>query len=128
MKPYPHQIDVYRGDYFYDTFRVRHRVWNPAYNDGRGGWGPGPYRDMSGWTGNFQIRATPDSATVMGQGQVFVIDQTEILGAIQFSMEADQTELLVKGDAVYDVELTDPDGRPHTFLAGIARIDPDVTR
>lgn len=128
MEPYPKQIKVYRGDYFYDSFRVRHRVWNPAYNDGLGGWGPGPYRDMSGWTGNFQIRATHDSEAVMGQGDVFIIDQGEILGGVQFSMEHTETESLIRGEAVYDVQLTDPDGRPHTFLAGVALIDPDVTR
>ena len=122
MKPKEHPISIIRGDFFYESFRVRHTVWQQAYNDGLGGWAPGPYRDLTGWTGVFTVSTTQNSADVLRSGNVQILNQNTHPGGVQFSMEDEITTLLPAGILFYRVRLIDLEDRTVTFLYGPATV------
>lgn len=128
MRPYAKDLELYRGDYFVQTFRLRSRVWNPALNAGVGGWEPGDYRDLTGWTGLFQIRKNADDVTALANGVVTILDQTLFKGSVQYSLEGPAAAELPGGKAYYDVQLTDTSNKPRTFIAGAVNVIKDVSR
>lgn len=128
MQPYTHPITVYRGDYFSEAFRIRSRVWNQVLNGGQGGWEPGPYRPLTGWSGIFQVRTTPDDTAIAASGTVTLMDQNVLPGSLTYALDAEATATLNGAVYVYDVQLTDETGKPRTFLAGQVTVIKDVSR
>lgn len=127
MQPYQQDVTSWRGDYYAAAFRVRSRVWNPMLNNGTGGWEPGPYKDLTGWTGDYQLRDDPDTTTAAATGVVEILDQVTYLGGVRYHLPGTAVVDLA-GPYFYDVQLTDPDGNPRTFVAGTHTFDKDVTR
>lgn len=128
MKPYPHDIDIYRGDDFAEAFRIRKWIYDSTMNAGMGGYRKGDYRDVTGYTGVFQVRLTPDDVSVVATGTVTPMDQSQVPGALVYAMSAAQTEGLPKGKLVYDVQVLTLAGLRKTYLAGIAIVSRDVSR
>lgn len=130
MKPYAKDFEHVRGDYFEYFFRIRGRVWNPALNGGAGGWEAGSYRDLTDWTGIFQVRADLQIATpVMASGVVSFTDQVAVPGGVWLIMEAvESINLAISTTNKYDVQLTDELGKPRTYLSGNFITSGDVSR
>lgn len=129
MQPYvvPAPIPHWRGDYFSGAFRLRSRVWNQVLNNGAGGWEPGPYTDLTGYTGIFQVRLTEDQTTIDATGTVTVLDQVALCGAVRYSLEGPDTQALA-GLYFFDVQMTDTAGKPRTIIAGQIDFHRDVSR
>lgn len=125
MKPAPKDIFVYRGDYFEFWFQIRESV----YNEVTGKYEMGPPRDLTDWTGIWQIRTEDDSLFVV-EGDVTIEDQTieENKGWVLLSLEK---EVTINYDEatwqVYDCEMTDDLGKPRTFVEGKVTGDTDVS-
>jgi hypothetical protein len=124
MKPATQDLYIYRGDFFEFFFRVRTRV----FDLGTSKWIAGDYRDLTGWTGTAQVRATADASTILGSFLATVVDQTVTLGGVYVTMEAGDTASLPVGTAKWDCQLIDVAGKPRTYLAGDVVIAGDVTR
>lgn len=125
MKPYKKNIFIYRGDYFEEWFQVCESVFNPA----TGKYEIGPGRDLTDWTGIFQIRETDDGPLLM-EGTVVFDDQTDeaTRGWVAFVLEAGQTAEVDSTWKVFDVQLTDDLGKPRTYREGGIEMDTDVSR
>ena len=124
MQPAQCDIQLYRGDYFEMTLRLREGVITGAT------YSPGAYLDLTGWVPKAEIRATVDTTgPPMAAFTTEVMDQTaETLGAVHLFLPADTSALLTATTAVWDVQLTDPGGRVFTYLRGKVTIEKDVTR
>lgn len=128
MQPHNEDFTIKRGDYFELTFRIRTRVWDPNLNgDAGGGWVPGDYRDLTGWTGKFMLRQAQDDVAPAVTGTVTIANQSTLKGGVTFSFEGDDTQALL-GDYFYDVELTNELGKPRTFWDGKFTFGKDVSR
>lgn len=130
MKPLSKVWEMVRGDYFDIVFRVRTRVWNPALNGGAGGYEAGDYVDLTGYEGNFQVRATPDAA-VMAQGVVTILEpqaDPDVTGSVLLEIPEAQALLLVPGTQGFDVQLRDSLTRPKTYISGSLIVYADFTR
>lgn len=128
MKPYQHDIEIYRGDTFELFFRVRTRVWNPALNGGAGGYEPGPYRDLTGFAGTSQVRSTADAVDPAALDfTVTIADQITTTGGVLVRATPALTAALVISAGVYDVQLADGTDK-FTYIKGGVTVDPDVTR
>jgi hypothetical protein len=138
MVPYAQTIEIYRGDYYSQMLRLRQRVWNPILKNGQGDWAPGPYRDLTGWSGIFQIRTQPDQISPAGVGTVTIMDQVQTVGGVTYSIPGTVTQNLepdpnyappgedpgnfLWGWMYYHVKLIDPSGNDYTFLAGTVKL------
>jgi hypothetical protein len=128
VKPTVHDIEIYRGDTFELFFRVRTRVWNPALNGGLGGYEPGPYRDLTGFTPKAQIRSSAGAADPPALEFVCSLsNQTTTPGGVLVRATPALTEALVIDAGVYDVQLSDGTDK-YTYIKGAVAVDPDVTR
>jgi hypothetical protein len=124
VKPAVHDIEIYRGDTFELFFRVRTRVWNAIDQV----WEPGPYRDLTGFTGASQVRSAPDAADPAALDFVVtVVDQLVTLGGVLVRATPALTAALAISAGVYDVQLSDGTDK-FTYLKGAVAVDPDVTR
>lgn len=130
MYPAQYDIQLYRGDYFEITLRLRDGTWDGAT------FVPGPYKDLTGWVGQAQIRATPDASTVLATFTVELLDQTvpETKGGVRLFLPDEESAALNAPAAAWDFQLTEPGGsgdpseRVHTYLRGKVAIEKDVTR
>lgn len=123
--PYTQQITIYRGDTFTQMLRLRQRQWNPLLNQGQGGWMPGAYRDLTGWSGGFQIRTQPDSPAAAATGVVTIMDQTTTPGGITYTMSPAQTATLVPDPLYQPYPIQDPTW-PSTTPAGTSLAPADA--
>jgi hypothetical protein len=125
VNPAQCDIQIYRGDYFEITLRLREGTLNGiAYT-------PGPYLDLTDWVPKAEIRATVDSTGApMATFTTEVLDQTvpETKGGVHLFLPAAQSAGLSAATAVWDVQLTDKQGRVYTYLRGTVTITKDVTR
>lgn len=130
MIPAPVDITIRRGDTKIVFFRVRERVWNPAANGGAGGYLPGAYRDLTGWTILSQIRETTESASPAATFTATLSDQVAVPGGVTLRLPPATTAglTLPVGGGVWDVQLTDTVGDVHTYLAGAVTFEKDVSR
>jgi hypothetical protein len=81
-------------------------------------------RDLTGWTGAMQVRATEDDATVLAEAAVEVDVVNSIVTAV---IDADTTALYVWRSGVYDLIITDGD-EVDPLVTGVARCTRGVTR
>ena len=76
--------------------------------------------DMSSYTGDMQVRVTPDSGTVVTEFTTenggLILNATT--GAIEIFMSADDTALLPLGEYQYDLNVTSDQGVVTKLLRG----------
>lgn len=125
MQPAQCDIQIYRGDYFEMTLRLREGTINGA------SYTPGAYLDLTDWEPKAEIRANVDAtgpplATLTTE----VLDQTMpgTKGGVHLFLPADTSAALTATNAVWDVQLTDTQDRVYTYLRGTVTITKDVTR
>lgn len=83
-------------------------------------------RDLTGYTGAMQIRATADATTVLADA-VVVIDT--VTGVVTATVEAAETASATWRSGVYDLIIMDADDEPiDTLVTGAARLRRSVTR
>lgn len=133
MRPVPVSLDIYRGDHFELFYRLRHRVWNQALNDGFGAYEAGAYINLNGYSVVAHIRPVPDSEILLAQFDVTVFPDTEATrGSVLMVLPSPVTRLLpvtpAGSPAAWDCQVTNPAGEPNTYYAGPVAISPDVTR
>ena len=125
MQPAQCDIQLYRGDYFEMTLRLREGTINGST------YAPGAYLDLTGWQPKAEIRASVDST-----GPPLATFTTEVMdqeiagtkGGVHVFLPADTTAALTATNAVWDVQLTDTLDRVYTYLRGTVTITKDVTR
>jgi hypothetical protein len=129
MQPAVKDITIRRGDTKEIFFRVRTKVWNGTTS----AWEPGPYKDLTGYTVAAQVRQTKSSNTVLLTFAVTLGNQAEPVngrGAVLLKIPGSETAGVPTNIAtgVYDVQFTEPDGDPFTYLEGNVLFTEDVTR
>jgi hypothetical protein len=86
------------------------------------------YIDLTGYTGEAQVRAHPDGVLLLDLVVVVADPQSgDDAGKVTVSATADDTSGLVERVARWDLRLVDPDGVPRRWLKGAAPIDDPVT-
>lgn len=124
MQPVLQDIYVYRGDSFDFFFTVYNRVWDA----GTSTYVRGTAKDLTGWTGISQIRATEDAAEPLVNMTVTITDQAVTPGGVLISMTPVQTQPLPTTGGKWDVQLTSNTGAVRTFYRGAVLVDKDVSR
>lgn len=116
----PAPLPIYQGDVRRWSFRVRERN-----TDGTAG---NP-RDLTGVTVRAQIRATAANQQILvSWTAAAAADQVASPGVVLLSLTPAQTAALPAGKAVFDVELTFPNGDVQTYLTGEINVIAEVTR
>lgn len=123
MKPGKYDLEVYQGDTFRRTLRLRSRVLDV---DGVT-WIAGDYIDLTGYTGKAQFRETVLAADVAAEVTVTIGDQATLLGSVNLALTPIQTGALAKTGYKWDLQLTDPSGDVNTYLKGDVTVEPEVT-
>lgn len=103
-------LALYRGD---------SRVWEDQF------FTDGVPQDLTGYTFLAQIRATP-SAEPMAQLDVTLVDAAA--GKVRRTLTAEQAAGLVPGRAMWDFQVTSPDGSVRTVMAGAVVITADISQ
>lgn len=93
-------------------------------------------KDLTGYTGKMQVRATEDSETIaleffveIGAFSPTKIDGTVYPCNVRYEATHTQTAALKNwGLGVWDLQITDPFGRPWTTRDGVAVLEKDVSR
>ena len=129
MEPAKKDITIRRGDTKEIFFRVRTKVWNATTSL----WGPGPYKDLTGYTIASQVRQTKGANTTLLDFDVTIGNQADVTngrGAVLLKIPGSETATVPTNVAtgVYDVQFTEPDGDPFTYLEGNVLFTEDVTR
>lgn len=96
-------------------------------------WGGGTPIDVTGYDARMQIRpsasddGTPIAEFTVGNGRVTIGDSD---GLITFSMTDADSDDLVPGEYVYDIEVLDDAGTPnvHRAMSGCCEIVAEVTK
>lgn len=134
MNPVNQPITLWRGDYFSMGMRLRDTVWNPALNDGEGGYEPGDYQDLTGCTVAGHIRRTPDDPEILASFTGTILDQSDpdTKGRILWELfHEDTKDLPLNPDAKtkwgYDLQVSSPDGEPDTPQYGSVTVKGDYT-
>lgn len=129
MKPGVYNLETRRGDTFRRTVRLRERLWNPALNDGAGGYESGAYLDLTGYSApKAQFRETKLDPTVALELTCTILTQSgDTLGGVRFYATDTLMSALDKASYVWDFEMLNPDGDRDTYLAGTVTNDLDVT-
>jgi len=129
MIPAEKNIVIRRGDTKEIFFRVRTKVWN----SGTSSWEPGPYKDLTGYTIESQVREAKSSVTVLLTFTIILGDQGDpvdgrgaVLMRIHGSLTAAVSTAIAAG--VFDVQFTEPDTDPYTYIEGTVEFTEDVTR
>ncbi len=87
--------------------------------------------DITSWDARMQIRATPDSTTILadltvGNSKIVLTDPTN--GELTFTLTDSETSALSEGDATYDLEVIDTLGVVDRILEGPGQRTREVTR
>ena len=119
--PESRNIDIYKGDTYGFSFRLRDRTPTGAR---------GAYVDLTGCTAKAQIRSTEDTPTVLVEFTASIPNQTvaENKGRVNLALTPAQTAALTFTKAVWDVQITFPDGVIRTYLKGAVTLTKEVTR
>lgn len=80
--------------------------------------------NLADYTGAAQLRKHYTSNSAID----FEVSLSASLGTVTLSLTANATSQLSAGRYVYDVELTDSQGRISRIVEGIATVSPNVTR
>ena len=129
MKPGVCNFDTIRGDTFRRVVRLRERVWNPALNDGAGGYEAGNYIDLTGYSApKAQFRETKLDVAVTVELTCTILTQSGgTLGGIRLYAADTLTRNMDKDKYVWDLELLNPAGDRDTYLTGVINNTLDVT-
>lgn len=111
--PAPYDLYVYRGDTLLETFRMRDRK-------------TGAYLDLTGWSAAAKLRRTRRDVDPLLALSAEVSDPTK--GEVVVSATPAETAAIDTSAAVWDLQLTEPDGTVRTWLAGEVEVAGDVTR
>jgi hypothetical protein len=122
--PAPVNIAFVRGDSYSKFGRVRTKVWDATAQ----AYIPGPYRDITGWTGLAQVRATVDTATVLFEFTVTVGNQETVPGSFFLTAAPAVTAALTTLAGVWDLQWTTDTGEVYTYAAGTVTLTKDVSR
>jgi len=82
--------------------------------------------DFTGATGLSQIRRAPRDPSKLAEFDVTFPDPVN--GQVKMVLPANQSGLLGVQTGVYDLQITDVDGRVRTWLAGTVTVTPGVSR
>ena len=124
MIPAPHNITIKRGDTFSLFARARDKVWDAI----EGEYVPGPYKDLTGWTGLCQLRETEDSATIVATATITLGNQVTVPGSFFMTMSKTITAAITVVTGVYDVQFTTGAGEDYTYVGGTWQLSKDVSR
>ncbi len=124
MIPAPHNITIKRGDTYSLFARARDKVWD-AIN---GVYVPGDYKDLTGWTGLCQLRASEDAVEIVATPAIVLGNQGTTPGSFFMNMTAAQTAGITVIQGVYDIEFTTPAGEVYTYLGGTWSLSKDVSK
>ena len=80
--------------------------------------------DLAGYTANSQMRKWYTSSNSLS----FSTSINTSIGTVTLSLSSNQTNAIVPGRYVYDVELTDNSGSVSRIVEGIITVTPQVTR
>lgn len=121
LVPPDYDLTLYEGDSVSFSFRARSRTSTG---------GPGPYYDLTGCTPKAQIRFSEDDETVVAEFTAVLGDQTDSdeKGMVKLSLTSAQITDWAAEEAVWDAQVTWPDGRVQTFLKGKVTVVKEVTR
>ena len=126
MQPAQYDIQVYRGDYFELTLRLR---GGELVGEG---YVPGDYMDLTGWTPKAEIRTNEDASTPLASFTCQLLDQTQTgsVGGVYLFLPSAQSALLQVPTAVWDIQIADDSTPPRvfTYLRGKVTVTKDVTR
>jgi len=81
-------------------------------------------RDLTGWTGAMQVRATEDATDILATA---VVDVDAANGVVTATIDADTTAGYAWRSGVYDLVITDGD-EVEPLASGVARCTRGVTR
>lgn len=123
MIPAVVDIEFTRGDSFSKFFRARDRVWD----EGEGAYVPGPYKNLTGWTGLAQVRATLDSSEVLFEFTVTLGNQGTTPGSFYVECIPATTQSLSVLAGVWDLQWTTAAGKVYTYAKGAVKLNKDVT-
>lgn len=82
-------------------------------------------RDLTGWTGAMQIRATADDTAVLATATVTINATT---GVVTATITDDATTTMTWRSGVYDLIITGGSSETETLAKGVARFERSVTR
>ncbi len=117
MVPATKDLTLYRGDSFDLPVRLRQKLINGSLGD--------PV-DLTGCTVDAEIRSTEDEAGVVATFGCD-LDADPTTGIVTLSLTKVETAALT-GGGVWDMQITFPDGKTQTYLAGKVYLTKDVTR
>lgn len=130
MLPGPQDLTMQQGDDFTFVFRIRQKVWD----EGTGTYVPGPYQNLTGFTGASQMRPAPGDPVVLADFTVTPDpDQVNNTGIVIMTLDSAVTTTLDPTPTVaeryyWDVQLIDAGGKISTYLSGRVNVLPEVTR
>lgn len=130
MQPGTQDITIYQGDDYELFFRVRALVWDPDANGGAGGYVPGDYVDLTGFTPKAQIRPSAGSATLLAEFTATLANQTDpdTKGGVYLTLDSAETTDLPTTGGKWDVQLTeDATLKVQTYLRGSVTVTAEVT-
>jgi hypothetical protein len=78
---------------------------------------------LDGFTAKCQFRRTYEAESAI-EALVTIDSDTSVLNVFV----SNEITSLMSGDYIYDLEVTDPNGRKKTYLAGDVHVVPEVTR
>lgn len=129
MIPTLKNITIRRGDTKELFFRVRTKVWDDVELK----FVPGPYKDLTGYTIESQVReskSSPSTLLVFGVTVGNQADPESGLGSVLLKLTAAQTASvpIEITSGVFDVQFTEPDTDAFTYIEGTVTFMEDVTR
>lgn len=123
MIPAVVDIEFTRGDSYSKFFRARDRVWDA----GTSSYVPGPYKDLTGWTGLAQCRATIDDASVLFLFTVTLGNQITTPGSFFVTAAPAITKDLTTFVGVWDLQWTTNTAEVYTYCGGKVTLKKDVS-
>jgi hypothetical protein len=84
--------------------------------------------DLTDWTAVLKARrAAADSTPFLDLDETDGITLGDVAGTIEIELDAETTSALTWRRAVYDLKLTDPDGKATLLLEGVVIVIPQVS-
>lgn len=124
MKAATYDIEFKRGDDYELFGRVRTMVWDA----GQSKLVPGPYRDITGWSGLAQVRTSEDATTTMFAFTVALGNQETVPGSFYVRAVPNDTKNLTVLVGVWDLQWTTDTGKVYTYVEGKVTLDKDTSR
>lgn len=126
MKKADYKIEFVRGDSYSLFGRQRTQTWDA----GSTSYIPGPYRDLTGWTGRADVRSDATSATILFSFTVTLGNQATAPGSFFVTAAPEDTVNLSDSElnGVWDLQWTSPTGGIITPIGGAVVLESDVTR